>query len=86
MVEPLQDSEKSFFPAVPAALLQQFCECGGSGFGNNFHCFCGKLDLCKALFLFYPDSLGVEVWLKTGANVVVRMGYRIAVYGSFAGQ
>ena len=86
MIEPLQDIEKYSVTGFAFVLLQQFCECGGSGFGNNFHCFCGKLDLCKALFLFYPDSLGVEVWLKTGANVVVRMGYRIAVYGSLAGQ
>ncbi len=40
MVEPLQDSEKSFITDVASALLQQFCECGGSGFSNNFHGFC----------------------------------------------
>ena len=42
--------------------------------------------LYKPFFLFYPDSFGVEVWLKTGADMVIGMRYRVAVERSFSGQ
>jgi hypothetical protein len=86
MIELLQDIEKSFITGFACALLQELSESSGSGFSDNFHGFCGKLDLYKPFFLFDPDSFGMEIRLKTGTDMVIRMGYRIAVYGSFTGQ